>query len=134
MKKKYVIAISLVGLLLLVYVIPIIVAKSRARPLMGHFDLESKCMGGHEIFLLIENGRYYFDCPGHNEKDDMGRVARSGDSITLLGLHDDLPWARVDWNGSKHSITFIKDGENQDLPQVVSPWRLRLPYYISRDH
>lgn len=39
--------------LALVYLVPIVVSSSKARPLYGDFDIGTWCVGGHEIFLHL---------------------------------------------------------------------------------
>ena len=134
MKKKYVIALSLLMVILLIYFVPIMLAKGHAKPLFGDFDMGSKCMGGHEIFLLLEKDRCYQSCPGHDDKIDWGVISRGVDSVTIYSADGVTPWARVDYSGTEHFITYTEDGERRSLPQVVSPWRLRLSYYFSGDH
>jgi len=60
--------------------------KSRARPLYGVFDIDSRCIGGHESFLTLEETAAYDDCPGHRIKKNIGRVERSGNEAIVHSL------------------------------------------------
>lgn len=128
MKRKLVIVAIVIGLLsVIVYIVPIVVASSKARPLYGNFDIGMKCMGGHEIFLYLDEDEAFKHCPGHRDMSLMGRIERDGHSVTVHRKHDDAPWCRVDLDGSDHSLVFLDDSSRHDLPQVNNPWRTWLP-------
>ena len=56
MKKVALIAISLIAIGALIYIVPRIKATRSAQPLQGIFDVQMKCMGGHEMFLELSGG------------------------------------------------------------------------------
>jgi hypothetical protein len=127
------VTIVLALFLVLVYFVPISVSSFRSQPLYGNFDMGMKCMGGHEIFLFLEEDEAFEHCPGHRDMSLMGRIERTGDSITIYQKHDDAPWCRVDFDGSEHSLVFLKDSSRHDLPQVNNPWRTWLPRLLPED-
>lgn len=116
---------------------------SRARPLYGDFDMGLKCMGGHEIFLRLEEHEAFNNCPGHRDKDLIGKLERTGNSAIILRKKDNIPWMRVDWNGSFHSLVFLQSRNSSTLegmaskltplPQVTNPFRTKLPRYLPED-
>ncbi|GAA5479730.1 hypothetical protein [Haloferula helveola] len=128
MKGPLIAAFSLIALLGgSVYLIPRWVAASRARPLYGNFDIGLRCMGGHEIFLFLAETRAYDNCPGHRSLDSPAEVIRTETSVTILNSRDQTPRLRIDYDGSRHTITSIERGWTEDLPQVSNPWRTWLP-------
>jgi hypothetical protein len=134
MKKKLVKIASVVALLLvIIYFVPVLVARSKARPLYGDFDMGVQCMGGHEIFLRLDEEKAFDNCPGHRDLRSVGRVERTNNSITIHRTHDDVPWCRVDFDGSDHSFTFLTTNSTRDLPQVSNPWRTWLPRFLPEE-
>jgi hypothetical protein len=113
--------------LVLVYIVPILVSSSRSQPLHGNFDMGMKCMGGHEIFLYLDEDEAFEHCPGHRDMSLMGRIERDENSVTIHRKHDDVPWCRVDLDGSDHSLVFLDDSSRHELPQVNNPWRTWFP-------
>ena len=128
MKRRLLIAVAvIVPLGALGYLGPRLVAASKARPLYGNFDMGLRCMGGHEIFLYLDETQAYENCPGHRDLDPMGPVVRAKDSLTILHTKDSTPWLRIDYDGSRHTVTSAEKGWSEDLPQVANPWRTWLP-------
>lgn len=128
MKRKILLTTIMVGLLsLIVYFVPIIVASMKARPLYGNFDIEMKCMGGHEIFIYLGEYEAFQHCPGHRDMDPMGRIERHEGYVIIHDKMDDTPWIRVFLEGSDHSIIFLDKTSSHELPQVNNPWRTWLP-------
>ena len=94
-------------------------------------------MGGHEVFLDLDTRYAYNNCPGHRERRKVGCVVRTRDSVTIIDARDDSPWFRIDWDGSAHSLSFLKSPDSQSImgcipvrgviSQVTNPWRLWLP-------
>ena len=84
-------------------------------------------MGGHEIFLYLDGAQAYEHCPGHRDMDPMGPITRTADSVTILHAKDRSPWLRIDYDGTAHKVTRIRDGRLYELPQVNNPWRTWLP-------
>jgi hypothetical protein len=109
------------------YLVPRLVAASKARPLYGNFDIGLRCMGGHEIFLYLDETHAYENCPGHRDLDPMGPVVRTSDSLTILHSEDGTPWLRINYDGSRHMLTNAEKGWSKFLPQVANPWRTWLP-------
>jgi hypothetical protein len=120
-----------------------ILASVKSRPLYGYYDIDARCMGGHEIFLDLKMDLAYQYCPGHRDRKLVGRVIRDSSSATVVDPKDGKLWFRIDWNGIGHSLTFLKDGDSssviglirdhKDLHQVTSPFRIWLPRILSKD-
>ena len=128
MKRRLLIAVVVIVLLgALGYVVPRLVAESKARPLYGNFDMGLRCVGGHEIFLYVDETHAYENCPGHRDLDLIGSVIRSEDSFSIQRAKDSTPWVRVDYDGSRHMATSEEKGWTEELPQVANPWRTWLP-------
>jgi hypothetical protein len=128
MRRRILIGIGMMVLLgSLGYVVPRVVSASAARPLYGNFDMGLKCMGGHEIFLYLDGTQAYEHCPGHRDMEPMGPITRTADSVTILHAKDSAPWLRIDYNGTAHKVTRVRDGRLYDLSQVNNPWRTWLP-------
>ena len=134
MKRKILIGSGLVVLLgSLGYLVPRLVSAANARPLYGNFDMGMKCMGGHEIFLYLDGTQAYQHCPGHRDMEPMGSITRSADSVTILHAKDGTPWLRIDYDGTSHRATRVRDGQLYPLPQVNNPWRTWLPGILPED-
>jgi hypothetical protein len=134
MKRKLPIAIGAFVLFGgLGYIVPRLVSASNARPLYGNFDMGMKCMGGHEIFLYLDGSGAYENCPGHRDMSPMGPIARSAASVTILHAKDSTPWLRIDYDGSVHQVTRVRDGRVYDLPQVSNPWRTWFPKLLPEE-
>jgi hypothetical protein len=135
MKKKKILIASGVMMLSggIAYMVPRAVGAAKARPLHGNFDMGLKCMGGHEIFLYLDGSRAYQHCPGHRDMSPMGPITRTGDSVTILHANDGTPWLRIDYDGTHHKATRVKDGRRCDLPQVNNPWRTWLPKFFPEE-
>jgi|GEM_PF-6368176 len=111
--------------------------RSQCQPLYGNFDIGTKCMGGHEVFLDLDTRYAYYNCPGHRDRRKIGNLVRAKDSVTIFNARDDSPFYRIDWDGSAHSLSFLKmrdsDSVKDDVPvrraisQVTNPSRLWLP-------
>jgi hypothetical protein len=128
MKNKLFIAVIVLSLIgTLGYTIPCIFAMSKARPLYGNFDMGLQCMGGHEIFLFLDETLAYKNCPGHREMDPMGPIVRGKESLTIFRSDGKTPWLRIDYEGSRHKVTSSEIGWPNELPQVANPWRTWLP-------
>ena len=142
-KKPIAIAISLAAIGTVGYIVPQLQAAREARPLNGMFDVQMKCMGGHEIFLELEGGSAFDNCPGHRERKELAKVIRDATSATIIDPRDDQPWFRIEWDGSKHTLVFIKRPDTQsvfgmipargEIHQVTNPWRLWLPRLLPED-
>ena len=128
MKRTILIA---VGVIVLVgglgYFIPRLISVSTARPLYGNFDRGIQCMGGHEIFLFLDETQAYKHCPGHRNLDPMGPITRTASSVTIHNVDDNTPRLRIDYTISGHTITSATEGWSESLPQVSDPWRTWLP-------
>lgn len=144
MKKRIVITVCVLSLTAIVIFFCVwTYTKNQTKPLYGNFDIGMKCMGGHEIFLDLETSNAYENCPGHRDRKRINRVVRTRNSVTILDPRDDLPWFRVDWNGSVHSLSFLKRPDSQSLMgmipirgpihQVTNPWRLWLPRLLPEE-
>ena len=132
MKRKLAIAATVIGLLsAIVYFVPIFVSSAKAQPLYGNFDRGMKCMGGHEIFLFLEQDKAFGHCPGHRDMILIGPVERSANSVTIYRKH--VPWYRVDLDGSDHTLVYLNDPSTQELPQVNNPWRTWLPRLLPEE-
>jgi hypothetical protein len=90
-------------------------------------------MGGHEIFLRLDETVAYDHCPGHRELRPIGSVRRDKDSVTVLRGEDSSPMLVVRFDGSRHSITWMYDGHTESLPQVNNPWRTWLPKILPEE-
>ena len=143
MKKVALIAICLIVIGALSYVLPRVQSTRSAQPLQGVFDVEMKCMGGHEVFLELSRDSAFDNCPGHRERKNWARVVRDESTATVIDPRDDQPWFRIEWDGSKHSLTFLKSPDSQsvfgmipvrgEIHQVTDPWRLWLPRLLPGD-
>ena len=135
MKRKTIIRAGLIiGLLLtLVFFVPIVIANANSRPLYGDFDMGVQCMGGHEIFLHLDEDEAFDNCPGHRDMTAVGRVERSGNSVTIHRPKDDIPWCRVNLEGSNHTFTFLSSNSTHDIPQVNNPWRTWFPKFLPEE-
>jgi hypothetical protein len=134
MKRKLAIIATVIVLLsLIVYAIPIFVSMSKSRPLYENFDIGSKCMGGHEIFLYLDDDKVFTHCPGHREMSPLGRIERSEDSVTVYPLGVDEPFFRIDFDGSDHTFVGLNEDSVTELPQVNNPWRTWLPRFFPEE-
>lgn len=143
MKKIALIAISLIAIGVLIYIAPRIKAVRSAQPLQGIFDVQMKCMGGHEVFLELSGDSAFDNCPGHRERKKRARVVRDAMSATIIDPRDDQPWFRIEWDGSSHSLEFLKHPDSQsvfgmipvrgEIHQVSDPWRLWIPRLLPED-
>ncbi len=137
MKKTILVLVTLLVIASLVYVIPQIGPSRSARPLEGVFDVGMKCMGGHEGFLELSGDAAFDNCPGHRQRKKVAEVVRDSDSATVIDPRDGKPWFRISWDGSKHSLEFLKRPDSQswfgmipvrgEIKQVTNPWRLWIP-------
>jgi uncharacterized protein (DUF58 family) len=142
-KKLIWIIASLGAVGVLGVVIPWILRAGAAQPLIGVVDVQMKCMGGHEIFLEVTEDAAYDNCPGHRDRKMVARVVRDAKSVTVIDARDDQPWFRIDWNGSEHTLDFLKRPDSQSIfgmipvrgkvEQVTNPWRLWLPLMLPED-
>jgi hypothetical protein len=143
MKRVTLISLGLIVIGVLSYAVPCIQAARSAQPLLGIFDVRMKCMGGHEIFLELADDAAYDNCPGHRDRKKVARVVRDERTATVMDPRDDQPWFRIEWNGSKHSLVFLKRPDSQstfgmipvrgEIHQVTNPWRLWLPRLLPED-
>ena len=134
MKRRVLIVVGLIVLLSgFGYLTPRLVAASKARPLYGNFDMGLRCMGGHEIFLFLDETQAYENCPGHRDLDPMGPITRTANSLTILNSRDSTSWLRIDYDGSHHTVTSATKGWTEDLPQVANPWRTWLPTLLPEE-
>lgn len=144
MRKSFWVGAAVIpAIAIAVYLITWIVIKHRSQPLHGPFDVDMKCMGGHEIFLDLESSEAYEVCPGHRTRDPIGKVVRNNNSATILDNRDGAPWIRIDWDGSSHSLSFLKTPDSTSLMgmipvrshvhQVTSPWRLWAPRFFPEE-
>ncbi len=109
MRRKPVIVLAIVGLIFVpVYLAPIIASASNAKPLYGYFDIGSVCMGGHETFLILEEDLVFTYCPGHRDKNQIGRIARHESQVTIYPLEGDEPVFRIHYDGSNHHVESLK--------------------------
>jgi hypothetical protein len=142
--KKLILIIGISCVLgILVYIIPRVQGARDARPLSGIFDIQMKCMGGHEVFLELEGDSALGNCPGHREREFRAKVIRDDNSATVIDPRDEQPWFRIEWDGSKHSLTLLKPPDSQsefgmirvrgEIHQVNDPWRLWLPRLLPGD-
>jgi len=128
MKRKRLIAGAILGVVVVIgYWLPRIIAKAESRPLHGDFDIGMRCMGGHEIFLLVDESHACQHCPGHRDTKLIGTLLRSPESVTIIDVNHQAPWLRIDHDPTGHKITFLRDGKVENLPQVNNPWRTWLP-------
>ena len=142
-KSFWVGAAVILAIAIAAYLTTWIVIKYRSQPLHGTFDVGMKCMGGHEIFLDLESGDAYDACPGHRSRDRIGKVVRNNNSATIIDSRDGAPWIRIDWDGSSHSLSFLKVPDSTSLMgmiplrghvhQVTSPWRLWAPRFFPEE-
>ncbi len=140
MKKLIWIVIFLVVIGVLGFVSPWVVRARAAQPLIGVFDVQLNCMGGHEIFLELAEDAAYDNCPGHRDRKKVARVVRDAKSVTVIDSRDNQPWFRIDWDGTKHTLDFLKRPDSQsmfgmipvrgEVAQVTNPWRLWLPLML----
>ena len=127
-RRKFTKMTIVLGLpLVVVYFTPILVSSSKSQPLYGNFDMGMKCMGGHEIFLYLEEDSAFQHCPGHRDMSLMGPVTRSTNSATIHLNRSGTPWWRVDLNDSDYALVFLDDSSTHELSQVNNPWRTWLP-------
>ncbi len=143
MKKPIVIFGSLLIIGLIVYVVPRLYATSSARPLEGIFDVGMECMGGHEVFLELSGSEAFDNCPGHRERKMRAKVIRDNKTATIIDPRDDQPWIRIEWDGSGHSMEFLKRPDSQsvfgmfpargEIDQVTNPWRLWIPRLLPEE-
>lgn len=132
MKRRFLLSIAvIVPLGAIGYLVPRLIAVSKVRPLYGNFEIGSRCMGGHEIFLYLDETQAYESCPGHRNLDLMGSVVRTKDALTIFHSKDGTPWLRIAYDGSRHTVTSVEKGWSKDLPQVANPWRTWLPKFWS---
>lgn len=132
MKRKHYIILTVFLLAVsLVYFIPVILAKSRAVPMYGMFDLGGGCMCGHHLFIVLEDDAAYQYTPGHNDREYMGRVERDGDTLKIyLDWSVDKYW-QVQYDGREHTVVTRENGEAYPFPQVNNPWREWVPLWFS---
>ena len=90
-------------------------------------------MGGHEIFLYLDQDEAFEHCPGHRDMTLLGRIERDETSVTVFRQHDDTPSFRVDLDGSDYSIVSLTNSSAHDLQQVNNPWRTWLPRFCPED-
>jgi len=119
---------------------PWILKARDAEPLMGVFDVELKCMGGHEIFLELTEDAAFDNCPGHRDRKKVASIIRDTDSVTVIDSRDGRPWFRVHWDGTKHTLDFLKRPDSQsmfgmipvrgEVLQVNNPWRIWIPLML----
>lgn len=128
--KRIILAVAIVLFAAIGYVIPIIVSSSNARCLYGNFDIRTKCMDGHEVFLCLEEDKAYENCPGHQSKDPIGRVERTAHSATVFWKDTDDPFYRVDYRESTYTLVFPDDSSRHTIHQVNNPWRTWLPRFL----
>lgn len=143
MKKVGLIAICLIAVGVFGYAVPRILAMRSVQPLQGIFDVEMKCMGGHEVFLELSGDSAFDNCPGHRERKKRASVVRDATSATIIDPRDDQPWFRIKWDGSTHSLEFLKRPDSQsvfgmipvrgEIHQVTNPWRLWIPRLLPED-
>lgn len=136
MKKKILITAAVIGIVTsLGYIVPIVVKSANAVPLHGDYDMNLMCMGGHEIFLRLENEFAYEHCPGHRDKILIGRIIRDEASLIILdqeGEHfvrvqqdgDDLTVERLIW---PKEPTILQLVGKRKIKQVNNPWRTWFP-------
>ena len=140
MKKLIWIVSSVVVIGVLGFVSPWVVRARAAQSLIGVFDVELECMDGHEIFLELTEDEAYDNCPGHRDRKKVARIIRDSKSVTVSDSRDDQPWFRINWDGTKHTLDFLKRPDSQsmfgmipvrgDVAQVTNPWRLWLPLML----
>lgn len=141
-KRIATITVLITILALVVYFSAWAYSKSQSRPLFGIFDIDYKCMGGHEIFLDLDSSDAFFNCPGHRDRKRAGRIIRSDTTVVVLDLLDS-PWLRIDWDGSGYSLSFLQPpgGESKvgtipapvPIQQVTNPWRLWIPRLLPEE-
>lgn len=117
--------------------------KSHSRPLYGLFDVGMKCMGGHEIFLELDSNDAFANCPGHKDRSRVGRIIRTATSVMVVDPRDDSPWFRIDWDGTGHSLSFVKRPDSGStmgmipirgpIHLVTNPWRVWIPRLLPGD-
>lgn len=142
-RKLFIIAGSVIALVIFVSVGFWIHEKNQARPLYGDFDLELRCAGGHEIFLRLEESAAYNNCPGHKDKALIGRIERTPEAVLVHRKKDDAPWMRITWDGKQHHLEFLQRRNSSTLEgmtpvrgvlaQVLNPFRTILPRYLPED-
>jgi hypothetical protein len=140
MKKLILIIATLILIGVSGFVITMVLHARAAKPLVGVFDIQLKCMGGHEIFLELTKSEAYSNCPGHRDRKKVADIIRNASSVTVIDPRDDQPWFRIEWNGSLHSLVFLKRPDSQStfgmipvrgkLEQVSNPWRLWVPLVL----
>ena len=143
MKKPVKIIGSVLIIGILIYTVPRLIGALAAEPLHGIYDVEMRCMGGHEIFFELTEDAAYENCPGHRDRKKVGRIVRDQNSVTLIDLRDEQPWFRIDWDGSRHSMTFLKRPDSQsilgmipargEIQQVTNPWRRWIPALLPEE-
>lgn len=91
-------------------------------------------MGGHEIFMDLDNTEAYENCPGHRNRRRIGRLDRDATSATVIGARE-TPLMRFEWNGSSHSVHWLLSANSSSLPiaQTTNPWRLWIPRFLPED-
>lgn len=134
-KKRWVLLRRLLVIALIpvvTYYLSIFVSELKSKPLIGHFTVGDPvtCMCGHEDFLLIHEYSFYYYCPGHRERDLIGKVIRSKNIATLINNDGHIEF-KIRWNGKAHYD--IKNGKKTLIKQVNNPWRTWLPWFLSED-
>ena len=117
--------------------VPWVLHARKAQPLLGVFDVELKCMGGHEIFLELNEDAAFEACPGHRQRMKVAEVVRSENTATVVDSRNGKDWFQITWDGSDYTIDFLKNPDSQsmfgmipirgEIKQMNNPWRLWIP-------
>jgi len=126
-RKRWIIFGVTILVLATIYFVPIIVSSLKARPLYGDFDIGTKCMGGHEIFLHLGEEQCFEHCPGHRDFSQNGWMSRNENEVAVRALEGGEVFYRIVFDGKKHFIVNEKTSHREELKQVNNPWRTWLP-------
>jgi len=130
MRKHMKIAIAIVLVAVFFYVGPIVYGWVTSKPMYGCFGGESRCMCGHEFFILLEEDKAYYYVPGHDDKSYAGDVVREDNKALISYIDSAEPRAILSYEEGKHFYTSLqKDEVRCELPQVTNPWRTIFPLY-----
>ena len=132
MKKRIkIIGLIFIAVPLLVWCIPLLIARTQTEQLEGSF-LVGHCACKHEIFYLIEDGKAYDFCPGHKEKKLIGAVVTLGNHLTAYRGSSGTSDFELKLEGSVHYLRFpnIKENEWFQVEQINNPWRTSLRSYF----
>ncbi|MGJ8643126.1 MAG: hypothetical protein ACSHX9_06940 [Luteolibacter sp.] len=133
-RKKAILLLSCVLCIgLVAWRLPILLQKSKAKPLQGYFG-SWNCACGHENFYELVGNDAFEICPGHRERKHLGKVIRTKDTATVISPKTKAPTLIFTYDGTKHFCDLLYSG-SVPIPfeQINNPWRTVLPKYLPED-